>query len=1229
MVIYTALLLIGAAIGSSTDDIPYGVGDWPEALGNHRARVRVEQSADAVWIHLPWRRHDAAPERIDILVIDAATNKRVENVLRVNIQRQFGDLLFQPVTVPGEYFVYYMPYKTEGPWYFPTTVYLPPSDTAEPKWADACKPLVDRLRAGDTADLPAARVLEFQAINEFHRFDPMEVVASADELKALLAAHTDQSYLLFPEDRKFPIRLTDELPLRWIRNGPSEAFEGEACRGEFFAWQIGLYASGQDLEEITVAFSDLVSAEGVEGTIPAGALRCFNLGGTDWLGRPLHKLVSVPQGKVQALWFGVAIPPDATPGTYRGTLTLGTKNAPSTPFSLTFNIADKVLEDAGDGELWRLARLRWLDSTIGLDDEVFPPYTPVHVADRDLAVLGRAVELADTGLLSSITSSFTRNVDGIDNAPRELLAEPIRLVVEPAGGPPVTWQGGGSKIVSRSTGAASWEATSKAGSLELACRGKLECDGYINFRLTLTSDQAARLGDVRLEIPLRREMATYLMGLGRKGGYRPERWEWKWDVSRSNNQFWIGDINAGLSCKLKHTEDRWDLFNLQESGLYRDWGNDGQGGCVVEEVGNDQVVVRAFTGPREVAAGQELHFNFGLLITPVKTLDKNHWQWRYFHRSSAAPVAEVAESGATIINLHQGDSLNPNINYPFLTTDQLASYAADAHARQMKVKIYYTIRELSNYAAEFWALRSLGSEIYATGPGFRLADQFAEQPTAERAPTGSAWLCEHARTGYVPAWHQPLGNGHCDAAIATTGLSRWHNYYLEGLNWLVRNVGIDGLYLDGIGYDREIMKRVRKVLQRARPGCLIDFHSGNHFHPQYGLNNCANLYIELFPCIDSLWFGEGFDYNEPPDYWMVEIAGIPYGLFGEMLHGGGNPWRGMVYGMTSRLGWSGDPRGLWKLWDEFGIAEARMIGYWDASCPVKTPRDDVLATVYQREGQTLVALASWATAPASVPLAIDFQRLGLDPSKTHLYAPRIAGLQGEMVFEPDAAIPITPGRGWLLLLDEQSRQVAPAVDLCAGREVLLEDPFTGDQLDQRWTATLSTQSGTAIHVGGGELRIEGSANVAAYVERTIPAGARLVVCGIDQRTDGGASWGPGLTLIWPDGKVLRVNLRAEGRFGVDDGTRQILDGVNLPNTWTQVAVTLDEKELVVQAAQQLQAWQELARFPRHEFAGDPVAVRLGKMSPGSKNEDFSTLGPAGTCAIKEFRVLGKEHGDKQ
>ena len=86
---------------------------------------------------------------------------------------------------------------------------------------------------------------------------------------------------------------------------------------------------------------------------------------------------------------------------------------------------------------------------------------------------------------------------------------------------------------------------------------------------------------------------------------------------------------------------------------------------------------------------------------------------------------------------------------------------------------------------------------------------------------GSSWLREHVRGDYIPAWHDPLSPGHYDAAIATTSLSRWHNYYLEGINWMIRNTDTDGVYLDGIGFDREIMKRLRKVLLRAKPAAML------------------------------------------------------------------------------------------------------------------------------------------------------------------------------------------------------------------------------------------------------------------------------------------------------------------------------------------------------------------------------------------------------------------------
>jgi hypothetical protein len=192
----------------------------------------------------------------------------------------------------------------------------------------------------------------------------------------------------------------------------------------------------------------------------------------------------------------------------------------------------------------------------------------------------------------------------------------------------------------------------------------------------------------------------------------------------------------------------------------------------------------------------------------------------------------------------------------------------------------------------------------------------------------------------------------------------------------------------------------------------VDLHSNTGFS-----RGPANQYMEFFPYIDRLWFGESFNYDDPPDYWLVEISGIPFGLMGEMLQNGGNRWRGMLYGMTTRLAASGDPRPLWKLWDEFGLPEARLIGYWAPACPVRTGRDDVLATAYVRDKKTLVAVASWAPQPAGVRLAVDWKAIGLDPAAVRLRAPAVAQFQEAAEFKPGDVIPVQPGRGWLILIE--------------------------------------------------------------------------------------------------------------------------------------------------------------------------------------------------------------------
>ena len=101
-------LLLGIAqFGRGAEPIlNYGTGDWPvKGLGNVRVRLRVSERAPAVWAHVPWRRRDAKPETIDTILMDASTGRRLTNVVRVSLSREAGDLLFQPVTVPGEYYL--------------------------------------------------------------------------------------------------------------------------------------------------------------------------------------------------------------------------------------------------------------------------------------------------------------------------------------------------------------------------------------------------------------------------------------------------------------------------------------------------------------------------------------------------------------------------------------------------------------------------------------------------------------------------------------------------------------------------------------------------------------------------------------------------------------------------------------------------------------------------------------------------------------------------------------------------------------------------------------------------------------------------------------------------------------------------------------------------------------------------------------------------------------------
>jgi hypothetical protein len=781
--------------------------------------------------------------------------------------------------------------------------------------------------------------------------------------------------------------MLDEIPLKWVRDPVLNHFRGVAQRNEYYTFQVGVWAARSALEDLQVSFTELRGPG--KAFIGTDRLTCFNTEGVNTKGEGFTKVICVREGHVQPLWMGVDIPEDIAPGNYRGKVLIGPRERDKQEVTIELKILNAMLADRGDAEPWRHSRLRWLNSTAGLDDDPVPPYEAIRqTGDFTAEVSGKTIKIGEMGLPESILAGD-----------HEVLNRGIKLAVHTVQEEEHFSEPEYRDVVNNS-GKVTGEWTCHSEHFQLEGKASLESDGYLRYQFRLKAKEDISMRDISLEIPFRKDIAEYMMGMGLPGTTTPLKHSTKWEGPEDS--FWMGNTRAGLWVELRGSSYHGPLLNLYHPPPPGSWHNHGKGGFSVNGEG-PEIRAAVYSGARDLEKGEELAFEFALLVTPVKRLDPvSQFRDRYYHNAGKPdPGGDDLAAGIRIVNLHHANDYNPFINYPFIALDSLKQFVDRNHEKGLRVKIYYTIRELTNWVTEIWALRSLGDEIFQYGTG-----------------GGYPWLREHLVSGYRPQWYQHSNDTTVDASILTAaGESRWINYYIEGLGWLVRNMDIDGLYLDDVSFDRHILKRMRKVMEAAKPGCIIDLHSNTGFS-----KGPATQYAEYFPYVDKLWFGESFLYNEMSyANWLVEVSGIPFGLMGDMLHGGGNPWLGMVFGMTTRLPWytedvTCNPVAIWKIWDEFGIQKSTMSGPWDQDPAVETDHPDVKATAYIREDRVLIAVGNFSDHPRRVRLLIDWDRTGLEAEGAVLTAPEIEDFQENSRFEIKERIPVQPRKGYLLYL---------------------------------------------------------------------------------------------------------------------------------------------------------------------------------------------------------------------
>ncbi len=1181
---------------------------WNRDWGSHRVIVKVSDAAEVVHVHLPWRRRDVNPAAKAVWVYDLKSNQPIANVIAQNITNEAGDVYFQPTQGAGEYAINFLLVKIGGG-AFPVGKYQAPEDKTEAGW-----------KAKALATTVKAEPVRWEAISAYDGWNEMEVIATAEEEAGLANTVGAQSFYSRIETREHPVRMFDRLPERWMREAAQPLLQAQP--GEYVAFQAVVWVpkTFAEVDVESVMMSELKSAEGNIIKVPTRDItfepRGLNADPTEQILR--SQLIS--PGTVQPLWAGITVPATAKPGTYVGKVTLKTMGgaAVSRELPITIVVAGELWKESLDVDAKKLNRLQWLDSQEAVDHEPVKGYEPIKLdeAKRELNILGRTLVLAPNGLPAQITSHFNKavtKVTGENNL--NLLTGPFAFTtgLTATGASPEKLE-----FPTKSPGIVEWRATSREGKVTTRLNGSLSADGNLRCRLELTSEATVVLPEVKLTIPRTAESCEYVIGMGQEAGFGKPTWDWSWDVlHKHQDSVWLGAVNGGLRIQLFDDNYHRPPVNIhypRNPLVLPSWGNDGKG--KVTFANNTLTVV---LGERKLGAlkqskqepGDSLVCSFNLLITPFHQLrTEEQWSERYYHTShvgsdTAKYLDSAKAAGASLINIHQGNSLNPYINYPFLTADRLKAFTDQAHQRDMRVKYYYTVRELSNWAPELFAIRSMGDSILPHGKG-----------------GGHPWLEEHLGGNYWGAWYEP---GVQDVSLLTKPTGKWLNYYVEGLRWLVEQTGCDGLYLDDISYDRETMERCRKVLDRYNPrGGRIDLHSWNEFHGGGAWAQCANIFMDSMPFVDRLWFGEGHHYTGPPaDHFLVEISGVPFGLMGEMLEGGGNPWLGLVNGCTGRLGWGGNPRPVWKLWDDFDVKGSEFIGWWAKDeCPVQTDNDNVKATIWKQSGRTLVALGNFSDKLVGTKLQINWKQLGLDPAKVKFYAPAITDLsQREAIFTLDQTLSVKAHKGLALIIDETPRELSAAPAVNALGKLLLEETFTPAP-QAAWKMVASPKATAGVHNDAGWV-LQVPANVHAYLERSLDEKAGAVAVRLYQDgKDEAQQWGPGMALIWPNGKTLKLSLRKDDRITVAANGNEQMPANITTRAPLELTISWNEKTISVQAGGPAMGdlAEEIATFPRAQFPGVPSLVRLGKMPNSAEAKDHGDAGPVGFSRIEWFRI---------
>jgi|3_EtaG_2_1085321.scaffolds.fasta_scaffold00090_48 hypothetical protein len=152
----------------------------------------------------------------------------------------------------------------------------------------------------------------------------------------------------------------------------------------------------------------------------------------------------------------------------------------------------------------------------------------------------------------------------------------------------------------------------------------------------------------------------------------------------------------------------------------------------------------------------------------------------------------------------------------------------------------------------------------------------------------------------------------------------------------------------------------------------------------------------------------------------------------------------------------------------------------------------------------------------------------------------------------------------------------------------------------------------------GVIQIEAPANRHCYYESAVSGRFNSAYCVVNTGSDGGATWGPGLVVQWPNG-MLKVNLRKSSFGGYYNTNYRIDVGRTKRNKAYPVRIRKTAQTWIGEV-QELRKWHAVIEVPLSVFPHDPIAVRVGKTGTLGHSGDHGTAGKKGKCSISGFKI---------